>query len=138
MKFNSFKAQAYWKLREDFRLGRIDLSLLNSPDEDLNLNDDGAGGLFLTDVGLLTEELLSIEYEDDSGVFQITPKRKLRKADSLGRSPDFADALVYWNWIRERPIEAEVITEEDKYETWLEQINEAGHKVSLDDRAWLF
>jgi len=138
MKFNSFKAQAYWKLREDFRLGRIDLSLLNSPDEDLNLNDDGAGGLFLTDVGLLTEELLSIEYEDDSGVFQITPKRKLRKADSLGRSPDFADALVYWNWIRERPIEAEVITEEDKYETWLEQINEPRHKVALDDKAWLF
>ena len=139
-KFNSFKSQAYWKLREDLRLGKIDLSVLNSPDESLNETNDGTGGIYFTDVHLLLEELQSIEYDDDDGVFKITPKRKLRRADSLGRSPDFADALVYWNWVRERTAEAETESEAERYERWVEKINDTGgHSLApKQDETWLY
>ena len=35
----------------------------------------------------------------------IVSKNELRKPDKLGRSPDFADALVLWNWVRCRTVD---------------------------------
>jgi len=39
---------------------------------------------------------------DEKDKIRITPKKILRKAEYLGYSPDLADAIVAWNWVRKR------------------------------------
>lgn len=77
-RYANLRAQVYWRLREDLRLGRIAL-----PDD-----------------SMLFEELCAIEYDDSSGKILITDKKKLRS--TLSRSPDRADAVAYGNWARPR------------------------------------
>lgn len=89
MRFDSFRAQMWWKFREDLRNGRVDLSWLADPDQGFQQVDD------------LAEEVLAHTYSSDAGIFQMITKKALRKAENLGRSPDLADALVIWNWVRE-------------------------------------
>jgi hypothetical protein len=90
MKFNNLRSQMAWKLREDFQYGRIDLSLLQKESN------------FYSNMHLLQEEILAHTYKETNGVIQIISKDDLRKADSLGRSPDRFDALAIWNWVREK------------------------------------
>lgn len=77
-RYANLRAQVYWRLREDLRLGRIAL-----PED-----------------SMLFEELCAIEYEEPNGKILITDKKKLRS--HLGRSPDRADAVAYGNWARPR------------------------------------
>ena len=51
---------------------------------------------------LLQEEVLAHTYKEENGVIKIIDKNILKDAEHLGRSPDRADALVIWNWVRER------------------------------------
>jgi hypothetical protein len=76
--FKNLRGQMWWQLREDLRLGNVDL-----PD-DPELFRQLTMPTF-KEVG----EVVVVESKDD------TKKR-------LGRSPDDADAVVYWNWVRPR------------------------------------
>lgn len=88
--FDNLRSQMWWKFREDMEHGRIDLSSLQS--------EEG----YFDDLNRLQEEVLSHRYEIRSGKILICSKMWLREAENLGRSPDFADALVIWNWVRDR------------------------------------
>lgn len=90
MQFNNWRSQAWWQLHLDFEEGGIDLSPLQ-----------GANAYY-ENLHMLQEELLAHRYDIRNGVCHITPKHELRKPDSIGRSPDRADALVIWNWMRHR------------------------------------
>ena len=68
----------YWQLREDFRLGVIDV-----PEDDA-----------------LWRELTLMTYKVRGGKTIVESKDELKKR--LGRSPDAADAVVYGNWVRPR------------------------------------
>lgn len=139
MKFKSFKAQAYHKFANALRLGQVDLSALNvgrKPEDMIGR----FGGRQFDDLDDLYEEFAAIEYSDDDGFFQVTDKKRLRKVDKLGRSPDYLDALVYWWWIHDRPIELETESEAERYERWVEKINDTGgHSLApKQDDTWLY
>lgn len=88
-RFQNFRGQAYWQLREDLQAGLIDMA------EDRDL----------------WEELLAMSFDDDGNVVKLPPKDDLR--DLLGRSPDKADALVMANWVRERRVNREAAPVKD-------------------------
>jgi hypothetical protein len=88
IQFDNWRSQAWWKLREDMEAGAIDLSRLHS----------GEG--YFEDWNKLQEEILYHTFTVENGKVKVISKKELRKADKLGRSPDFADALVLWNWGR--------------------------------------
>lgn len=81
-RFKNLRAQMYWQLREDLRLGVIGLP--RDPE--------------------LWRELTVVQFTDEQGVVAIESKDDIRKR--LGRSPDRADAVVYWNWVRARTRDA--------------------------------
>lgn len=81
LRFNSLRAQMYWELREDLKNGRV--------------NIDVEDNIILAN---LEEELLMPKFEQKGGKIGITPKPEIVK--KLGRSPDIADSVVYWNWVR--------------------------------------
>lgn len=78
--FKNLRAQMYWQLREDLRNGVIGLP--RDPQ--------------------LIRELTVIQFDENKGVVTIESKDDIRKR--LGASPDRADAVVYWNWVRSRAI----------------------------------
>ena len=90
IKFNNLRSQMWWKLKEDMEKGLVDLSLLQS--------ETG----YYDNLYLLQEEILAHTYEEVNGVIKILDKNTLRDSDHLGRSPDRADSLVIWNWVRDR------------------------------------
>ena len=92
IKFNNLRSQMFWKLREDFEKGRIDLSLLQG--------EEG----FYDNLYMLQEEILAHTYKEHNGTVIIISKDELRKPENLNRSPDRADALAIWNWVRGRHI----------------------------------
>lgn len=95
-KYNNLRSQMWWQFRNDMEAGNIDLSWISS------------GECGFTDVTKLQEEILSHTYEIENGLIKIISKNKLRHPDYLGRSPDFADALVLWNWVRKREVDVGV------------------------------
>ena len=94
-RFDNWRSQAYWKLRQDFENGAIDLSAFQS--------EEG----YYDNLHMLQEEILAHSYEEINGLIKIIPKKELRRVQmsngdpGLGRSPDRADALCIWNWVRE-------------------------------------
>jgi hypothetical protein len=90
IRFNNLRSQMWWKLKEDMAAGNIDLADLQ-----------GEKGYY-ENLHLLQEEVLAHTYKEEGGVIKIVGKDVLRDADHLNRSPDRADALVIWNWVRER------------------------------------
>lgn len=90
IKFNNLRSQMWWKFKEDMEKGLIDLSPLQM--------ESG----FYEQLYLLQEEILIHTYEEKNGVIKIIEKNTLRDADHLSRSPDRADALVIWNWVRDK------------------------------------
>ena len=75
--FVSLRAQMWWKMREDLRLGRVVL-----PDDEE-----------------LFADLVTPKWGVRSSKIWIEDKLEIKKR--LGRSPNKGDASVYWNWIRE-------------------------------------
>lgn len=101
-KFNNLRSQMWWKFRDDMEYGRIDLSLLQAviiPDPDKPGEMKVVGGTEL--LGQLQEEIFAHTYRVHNGVIEIISKEDLRDAELLGHSPDLADALVIWNWVRD-------------------------------------
>lgn len=90
LKFNNWRSQAAWQLREDFANGNIDLKMLQGKDG------------YYANLHLLQEEILAHEFKNENGLIKIIGKNDLRKPDKLGRSPDRFDALMIWNWMRNR------------------------------------
>jgi hypothetical protein len=76
-KFFNLRSQMWWQLRLDLQEGIIGISF---DDEEL------------------IRELLTVRYEVRNGKTYVESKKDLVKR--LGHSPDRADAVVYWNWIR--------------------------------------
>lgn len=80
--FNNLRSQMYYELREDLRQGRISISI--------------------TDKLLLEQlfgELTAVNFDSKNGKITIEPKEAIKKRLG-GKSPNVADAVVYWNWAR--------------------------------------
>ena len=76
--FNNLRSQMYWQMREDLREGKVFFAIR---DEEL------------------IAELTTPKWEIKSGKIAIESKEEIKKR--LGRSPNKADAVVYWNWVRQ-------------------------------------
>lgn len=76
--FNNLRSQMWWQLREDLRLGRIALPSGEA----------------------LVKQLVTPTFQDDGQT--IVESKKDIKRRLGGKSPDRADAVVYWNWVRAR------------------------------------
>lgn len=74
----NLRAQMYWLMREDLRLGRC--ALPNDPE--------------------LFDELCIVKWEPKNGKILLGPKEEI--IELLKRSPDKADAAVMGNWVRMR------------------------------------
>lgn len=81
--FKNLRAQMYWQLREDLRNDRIALPR--------NL--------------ALFRQLTQPTYEIENGKVVVEPKNDIVQRMG-GKSPNEADAVVYWNWVRPRKAEA--------------------------------
>lgn len=77
-RFENLRSQMWWQMREDLRTDAVDL-----PDD-----------------SELHRQLTMPQFKDEGKVVKLEAKDEIRKR--LGRSPDDADAVVYWNWIRPR------------------------------------
>lgn len=76
--YANLRAQMYWQMREDLRLGLV--ALPTDPE--------------------LVQELVSTQYTEKRGKVLIEEKEAIRKR--IGRSPNKADAVVMGNWVRHR------------------------------------
>lgn len=81
--FQNLTGQMLWQLREDLRLGVIDV------EKDAEL----------------WEELIEGTYDDTSKVIVVEPKDELK--ERLGRSPNKRDAIMMANWVRVRAVKPE-------------------------------
>lgn len=81
-RFISLRDQMYWELREDLRLMTINIHI-----EDKIILEQ------------LTKELCIPKYKTSNGRIRIEGKEDIKKRLG-GKSPNVADAIVYWNWAR--------------------------------------
>ena len=85
-RFKNLRSQMYWQMREDLRTDNVDLP----PDPEL------------------FRQLTMPTFREMGNLVIVESKDDIKKR--LGRSPDDADAVVYWNWVRPR---AAIRTAED-------------------------
>lgn len=112
--FKNIQDQIMWKLREDFKFGRIDLSPLL------------AQGGYYPNLHLLKEELTAFRFKENKnsdGTIWISSSNDLRKSNwpggepCLGRSPDRAKAFAIWNYVRDwKPSKARFAPNKQDYE----------------------
>jgi hypothetical protein len=80
--FRSLRAQMYWQARQDLQAGRV---ILDIPKQ-----------VFIQ----LKRELVAHSYTTKGGSIIVEEKEKVKQ--KLGnKSPNVADAFVYWNWMRQ-------------------------------------
>lgn len=75
--FKNLRSQMWWQLRRDLYNGLVGFAF---EDEEL------------------FRQLLSVRWATKNGKITVESKEKLKKR--LGKSPDKADGVVYWNWVR--------------------------------------
>lgn len=80
-RFQNWRAQGYWELAMDFQHGKIGIEI---EDKDI--------------IRRLKKELGSIKYVLKENAIAIEKKEFIAK--KLGKSPNLADAVMYWNWMR--------------------------------------
>lgn len=80
-RFRNWRAQGYWELAMDFQHGKIGIEI---DDKDI--------------LRRLKKELGSIKYQLSENAIVIEKKEFIAK--KLGKSPNLADAVMYWNWMR--------------------------------------
>lgn len=81
-RFANLRSQMYWELREDLRAGKISITI----------ND-----------GLLVEQIkkeLTVPKVDYSNGYVSLESKEAIKRRLGGKSPNVADAIAYWNWVR--------------------------------------
>lgn len=81
-RFNSLRSQMWWQLREDLRQGNICIDLNN---HEIMLQ--------------LKKELTVPRVDHKQATIAVEKKQDIRKRLG-GKSPNLADAMVYWNWMR--------------------------------------
>ncbi|MCB9047708.1 MAG: hypothetical protein H6550_16355 [Chitinophagales bacterium] len=82
VRFQGLRSQMYWELREDLRQGKIRFDLQDK---------DALREIFI--------ELISIRVAFKGNYIVVEAKEDIKKR--LGnKSPNRADAIVYWNWVR--------------------------------------
>lgn len=81
-KFSSLRSQMYWELREDLRKGLISI----------RIND-------VAMLNQLRKELMIPKFEASNAYITIEQKESIKKRLG-GKSPNVADAVAYWNWVR--------------------------------------
>jgi len=96
IQFDNLRSQMWWKFKTDMENGEIDLSAFQT--------EDG----YFEDFNSLEEEILAHTFRVYNGKLIVIPKDDLRKPENLNRSPDFADALIIWNWVRRHHYEYSV------------------------------
>lgn len=125
IEFDNLRSQMCWKLREDFQDGGIDLSAFMSkdiPDEETNLTTAQKQEGYFEDLFMLQEEILAHTFKIHNGKLVVISKEELRKPENLGRSPDYFDALVIWNWVRRHHyVESPVEEEEYAVDTYMKK-----------------
>lgn len=84
--FENLRAQMAWQLAIDLQLDRVALP----PDTELH------------------EDLRSMRWETKGGKIRVEAKEKIQ--ERLSRSPDKGEAVINWNWVRERIHEHEETT----------------------------
>lgn len=80
-RFISLRTQMYWELREDIRNKRVVFDL--TPEI----------------MRLVKAELCVAKYSLTAGAIQVEKKDMIKKRLG-GKSPNIADAIAYWNWVR--------------------------------------
>lgn len=80
--FSALRSQMYWEFREDLRNGEV---------------------IFLDSIPKATiqelmRELVSPTFSSKAGKISVESKDEIKRR--LGHSPNKADAVVYWNWVR--------------------------------------
>jgi len=84
--YDTWRSQAWCLFAYDLEMGNIDLS-----------------GMSPEDLAELKKQIKFIsKTRDEKDKIRITPKKILKKAEYLSYSPDLADAVVAWNWVRKR------------------------------------
>ena len=112
--FDNLRSQMWWKLREDMMEGTLDLSAFMAKDmEDTGLYPEEG---YFDEFYMLQEEILFHTFRIQNGKVIVISKEDLRKPESLGRSPDFADALVIWNWVRRHHYAQETHSIDQEYQ----------------------
>ena len=81
--FDNLRSQMLFILAKDLQNGLIDLTRVK-PDDRKRIAAD----------------LSILRYEITDKKICVESKKKIKQR--IGRSPDFADGLAYWNWIRRR------------------------------------
>ena len=81
-KFASLRAQMYWELREDLRRKKICIAI---EDKEILL--------------ALKKELVTPKFDLRANTVAVEKKEDIKKRLG-GKSPNMADAVVYWNWVR--------------------------------------
>jgi len=101
IKFDNLRSQMWWCFRIDMENGDIDLSaFMDKPKlQNGEIDEDSDQGYF-DEFNTLQEDILMHTYKVNNGHIIVVPKSELKKPERLGRSPDFGDALVIWNWTR--------------------------------------
>jgi len=104
IQFDNLRSQMCWKLKMDIESGDLDLSAFTSKPEDKQGRPLDIG--YFDKFNHFQEEVLAHTFRVDNGKLIIISKKELRKPENLGRSPDFFDALVIWNWTRRHHYDA--------------------------------
>jgi len=101
IQFDNLRSQMWWKLKLDFEDGNIDMSAFMEKPTKANgeIDEDSDQGYF-DEFNILQEDILAHTFRVYNGKLLVIAKSELKKPENLGRSPDFGDALVIWNWTR--------------------------------------
>lgn len=81
-RFSTLRAQMYWQLREDLRQSKISIQLTDH-----------------TVLLRLKKELVIPKFDTRQATVAVEKKEDIKKRMG-GQSPNLADAVVYWNWMR--------------------------------------
>lgn len=80
-KFSSLRSQMYWELREDLRKGQVKIAITDQ-----------------SKLEQIQKELTAPKFVANGTMITIEKKDDIKKR--LSKSPNVADAIVYWNWVR--------------------------------------
>ena len=81
-RFASLRAQMYFEAREDLRLSQVII-----------------GNIDARTLRQLKKELITVKYRVQGGKIYVESKEEIKKRLG-GKSPNLADAYVYWNWMK--------------------------------------
>jgi hypothetical protein len=87
-RFKNLRSQMYWELREDMRLKRVSLHIPLDIAKQLRKE-------------LLAIDIISSKTGQGGNSIAIEGKDSIKK--KLKKSPNLADAVCYWNWVRKNP-----------------------------------